>query len=289
MRDRPSRAFGGGGLTVSAPLSGVRAPLPCPCPSPRQTPQSRWTGRGSCRTAWSAWTRSRRRRVTPGARARTPRTTRSSSTAAADPCRGLPASTRSQVPTGRPTPPDPCLRSRCGLFHGARAGRRDRRRAAPRLGLRARRAQADVPPAQLCARRRGRRRRAARAVRPEGAHRQARRHRRLHLHPRFLWLYLQCLHLLHNNFSAIRLTAARPPSRPSLAPRRRYVADQPDAEMQDHPRFLCLPGLGAATSEAADNAVQMAAKQLAQFLEQGTITSAPRNRSNHSNTNAPPD
>lgn len=84
-------------------------------------------------------------------------------------------------------------------------------------------------------------------------------------------------------------TAARPPSRPSLAPRHRYVADQPDAEMQGHPRFLCLPGLGAATSEAADNAVQMAATQLAQFLEQGTITSAPRNRSNHSNTNAPPD
>jgi len=41
--------------------------------------------------------------------------------------------------------------------------------------------------------------------------------------------------------------------------------------MQGHKNFLCIPHLGASTEEAEDNCAKMAAAQVINFLETGTI------------------
>ncbi|MCG8454059.1 MAG: 3-phosphoglycerate dehydrogenase family protein [Spirochaetales bacterium] len=51
----------------------------------------------------------------------------------------------------------------------------------------------------------------------------------------------------------------------------RYVTDFPSQELLGHPGVLCIPHLGASTSEAEDNCAVMAAKQLRDFIEDGTI------------------
>ena len=51
----------------------------------------------------------------------------------------------------------------------------------------------------------------------------------------------------------------------------RYISDFPDEHLQDHPNFVCIPHLGASTSEAEDNCARMAADQVIDYLETGTI------------------
>ena len=41
----------------------------------------------------------------------------------------------------------------------------------------------------------------------------------------------------------------------------KYISDFPDAHLQDHPKFTCIPHLGASTGEAEDNCARMAADQ----------------------------
>ena len=41
----------------------------------------------------------------------------------------------------------------------------------------------------------------------------------------------------------------------------KYVCDFADEAMQDHPKFICVPHLGASTAEAEDNCAAMAAAQ----------------------------
>jgi D-3-phosphoglycerate dehydrogenase len=50
-----------------------------------------------------------------------------------------------------------------------------------------------------------------------------------------------------------------------------YVTDFPSAELLACKRALCIPHLGASTPEAEDNCAVMAARQLMDFLEAGTI------------------
>jgi len=51
----------------------------------------------------------------------------------------------------------------------------------------------------------------------------------------------------------------------------KYICDFADEHMQDHPKFVCIPHLGASTEEAEDNCAKMAAAQVINFLETGTI------------------
>lgn len=51
----------------------------------------------------------------------------------------------------------------------------------------------------------------------------------------------------------------------------KYICDFADEFMQSHPNFLCIPHLGASTAEAEDNCAEMAANQIINFLETGTI------------------
>jgi D-3-phosphoglycerate dehydrogenase len=53
-----------------------------------------------------------------------------------------------------------------------------------------------------------------------------------------------------------------------------YVTDFPSAELQQHPRVISLPHLGASTREAEENCAVMIAKEIRQFLENGSITNA---------------
>ena len=51
----------------------------------------------------------------------------------------------------------------------------------------------------------------------------------------------------------------------------KYICDFADEFMQNHPSFICIPHLGASTAEAEDNCAEMAAAQIINFLETGTI------------------
>lgn len=51
-----------------------------------------------------------------------------------------------------------------------------------------------------------------------------------------------------------------------------YVTDFPDVTLKNHPRVISLPHLGASTLEAEENCAVMIAKQVRDFLENGTIT-----------------
>lgn len=51
----------------------------------------------------------------------------------------------------------------------------------------------------------------------------------------------------------------------------RYICDFADEGMQNHPKFMCIPHLGASTEEAEDNCAAMAANQVINFLETGSI------------------
>ena len=51
----------------------------------------------------------------------------------------------------------------------------------------------------------------------------------------------------------------------------KYLCDFADEAMQHHPNFICIPHLGASTEEAEDNCAEMAAKQMIDYLETGTI------------------
>lgn len=51
----------------------------------------------------------------------------------------------------------------------------------------------------------------------------------------------------------------------------KYICDFADEMMQGHPKFVCIPHLGASTEEAEDNCAKMAAAQVINFLETGTI------------------
>ena len=51
----------------------------------------------------------------------------------------------------------------------------------------------------------------------------------------------------------------------------KYICDFADEFMQNHPGFICIPHLGASTAEAEDNCAEMAAAQIINFLETGTI------------------
>jgi D-3-phosphoglycerate dehydrogenase len=50
-----------------------------------------------------------------------------------------------------------------------------------------------------------------------------------------------------------------------------YVTDFPSAELLACKKAICIPHLGASTPEAEDNCAAMAAKQLMDYLESGTI------------------
>jgi len=51
----------------------------------------------------------------------------------------------------------------------------------------------------------------------------------------------------------------------------KYICDFADEVMQEHEKFICIPHLGASTEEAEDNCAKMAAAQVINFLETGTI------------------
>jgi D-3-phosphoglycerate dehydrogenase len=53
-----------------------------------------------------------------------------------------------------------------------------------------------------------------------------------------------------------------------------YVTDFPCAELKNHPRVISLPHLGASTKEAEENCAVMLAKQIRQFLENGSISNS---------------
>jgi len=53
-----------------------------------------------------------------------------------------------------------------------------------------------------------------------------------------------------------------------------YVCDFPHPDIIHHPRAICLPHLGASTTEAEENCAVMAAHQLQQYLEHGHISNA---------------
>lgn len=51
----------------------------------------------------------------------------------------------------------------------------------------------------------------------------------------------------------------------------RYVTDFPAAELIGKPNVVCMPHLGASTPEAEDNCAAMAARELVDYIENGTI------------------
>lgn len=54
----------------------------------------------------------------------------------------------------------------------------------------------------------------------------------------------------------------------------RYVCDFPDEHIQGHKQVTTMPHLGASTEEAEENAASMAAKQIVDFIETGTIVNS---------------
>ncbi len=54
----------------------------------------------------------------------------------------------------------------------------------------------------------------------------------------------------------------------------RYVNDFPSAALINEPNIVCIPHLGASTPEAEDNCAEMAAKQMADFIENGNIVNS---------------
>lgn len=53
-----------------------------------------------------------------------------------------------------------------------------------------------------------------------------------------------------------------------------YVTDFPSVELKNHPRVISLPHLGASTKEAEENCAIMIAKQVRNFLENGSISNS---------------
>lgn len=53
-----------------------------------------------------------------------------------------------------------------------------------------------------------------------------------------------------------------------------YVCDFPSTTLQNHPRVIALPHLGASTQEAEDNCAIMVAEQVKSYLEDGNISNA---------------
>ncbi|MDR1786104.1 MAG: phosphoglycerate dehydrogenase [Spirochaetaceae bacterium] len=53
-----------------------------------------------------------------------------------------------------------------------------------------------------------------------------------------------------------------------------FVTDFASEELLGNPRVICLPHLGASTPEAEENCARMAARQLKNFLERGTIVNS---------------
>jgi len=53
-----------------------------------------------------------------------------------------------------------------------------------------------------------------------------------------------------------------------------YVCDFPSPKMLNHPDVIAFPHLGASTEEAEENCAIMVAKQVKDFLEEGTIKNA---------------
>jgi D-3-phosphoglycerate dehydrogenase len=53
---------------------------------------------------------------------------------------------------------------------------------------------------------------------------------------------------------------------------RGYVTDFPTRELIDHPKVICLPHLGASTTEAEENCAVMVVDDVREFLENGNIT-----------------
>lgn len=51
----------------------------------------------------------------------------------------------------------------------------------------------------------------------------------------------------------------------------KYISDFPDEILQGHEKFICVPHLGASTAEAEDNCAIMAADQIMDYIETGTI------------------
>lgn len=51
----------------------------------------------------------------------------------------------------------------------------------------------------------------------------------------------------------------------------KYVADFADEFLHDHPRAVLMPHLGASTAEAESNSAEMAANQVIDFIETGSI------------------
>lgn len=52
---------------------------------------------------------------------------------------------------------------------------------------------------------------------------------------------------------------------------KKYITDFPDEELLNHPKVINIPHLGASTPESEENCAIMAAKQLDEFFETGTI------------------
>ncbi len=52
---------------------------------------------------------------------------------------------------------------------------------------------------------------------------------------------------------------------------RAYICDFPDKALIEHPKVIALPHLGASTVEAEENCAVMAAEQLRDYLEHGTV------------------
>lgn len=53
-----------------------------------------------------------------------------------------------------------------------------------------------------------------------------------------------------------------------------YVCDFPCSQLKDHPQVISLPHLGASTKEAEETCAIMAARQVRDFLEQGTVVNS---------------
>jgi D-3-phosphoglycerate dehydrogenase len=64
----------------------------------------------------------------------------------------------------------------------------------------------------------------------------------------------------------------------------KYVSDFPDQHLYGSPHFLCIPHLGASTEEAEETSAAMAADQIMDYLETGTV----RNSVNFPNINLAP-
>lgn len=54
----------------------------------------------------------------------------------------------------------------------------------------------------------------------------------------------------------------------------RYICDFPDEFLHDHPKVTIIPHLGASTEEAESNSAVMAANQIMNFIETGTVLNA---------------